>query len=93
MVAAEDVVASKPDPEGYALGLANLNELPPLPDRLLHPHEVLAIEDSPAGLQAAAAVGLRTLGVGHTYPAARLTADRVVDRLEGLALRDLLGLF
>ena len=43
------------------------------------------MEDSPAGLAAAADAGLSTLGVGHTYPADRLRgATTVVPRLEGL---------
>lgn len=85
LVTAEDVERTKPDPEGYRRALEGLNALPPLPERLLHPHEVVAIEDSPAGLEAAAGAGLRTLGVAHTYPASQLTpADAVVASVEGL---------
>ncbi|RMH21899.1 MAG: HAD family hydrolase [Acidobacteria bacterium] len=92
VVAAEDVRASKPSPEGYRKGLEQLNSLPPLPSRLIHPHEVLAIEDAPAGLEAAAGAGLATLGVAHTYPAAALSAaDRVVESLAEVELSDLLG--
>ena len=90
VVAAGDVRLGKPDPEGYANGIALLNSVPPCPDRLLHPHEVAAIEDSPAGLQAARAAGCLTVGVAHTYSADRLTeADLVVDRLLGLDLASL----
>ncbi len=90
LVTAEDVAVGKPDAEGYRRGLAGLNSLQPLPARLLHPHEVLAIEDSPAGIAAAAACGLQTLGVAHTYPASALAeADRVV---ESLASESLVGL-
>jgi beta-phosphoglucomutase-like phosphatase (HAD superfamily) len=60
--------------------------VPPLPERLIHPHEVLAIEDSPAGLESAAAAGLLTLAVAHTYARGRLRADAVVDSLEGLTV-------
>ncbi len=94
LVTAEDVEEGKPDPEGYRQALANLNALPPLPSRLLHPHEVLAIEDSPAGLAAAAACALATLGVAHTYPADELgAADQVVESLAGLTLDRLRALF
>lgn len=94
LVTAEDVQASKPDPQGYRRGLELLNEAPPLPSRLFHPHEVVAIEDSPAGLAAAAAVGLATLGVAQTYPAAALdAADRVVASLQALPLARLRQLF
>ncbi len=94
IVAAEDVAAGKPDPEGYRQALQALNALPPLPERLIHPHEVVAIEDSPAGLAAAAQAGLRTLGVAHTYPAARLAgAEAVVDSLAGLGRERIEQLF
>lgn len=93
LVTAEDVERTKPDPEGYRKALEGLNALPPLPERLLHPHEVAALEDSPAGLEAASGAGLRTVGVAQTYGADRLVpADAVVetvgeldaDRLETL---------
>jgi len=59
----------------------------PLPERLVHPHEVLAIEDSQAGLAAAAGAGLLTLGVAHTYPESLLAAaDAVAASLDGLDL-------
>ncbi|MBZ0112168.1 MAG: HAD family phosphatase [Thermoanaerobaculia bacterium] len=91
IVGAEDVSASKPDPEGYRVGLQQLNSQPPLPDRLFHPHEVLAIEDSPAGLQAARGVGLCTLGVAQTYGREELgLADVAVEKLAGLQLGELL---
>ena len=66
-------------------GLTLLNSLPPLPRRLLHPHEVLAVEDSPTGLTAAAAAGPSTLGVAPTCPAEELAdADHVVPSLAQL---------
>lgn len=94
VVTAEDVGAGKPDPESYRRGLEQLNALPPLPRRLLHPHEVLAIEDSPAGLGSAAASGLMTLAVAHTYPAAELAAaDHVVPSLADVSLDRIRELF
>lgn len=90
LVTAEDVTEGKPDPEGYRRALDGLNSLPPLPERLFHPHEVLAIEDSPAGLAAAADAGLTTLAVAQTYPAQRLRmADAVAERLDGLTVAGL----
>jgi HAD superfamily hydrolase (TIGR01509 family) len=87
LVTAEDVAEGKPDPEGYRRALEALNALPPLPERLVHPHEVLAVEDSPAGLEAAAAAGLLTLGLAHTYPAGLLArADAVAERIRDLDL-------
>ncbi len=94
IVAAEDVTEGKPDPEGYRLALDMLNSEPPLPARLLHPHEVLAIEDSPAGLSAATDAGLRTLGVAQTYPAEELIlAERVVPAVAGLSFEAILDRF
>lgn len=94
LVTAEDVSESKPDPEGYLRALEILNSVPPLPERLIHPHEVLAVEDSPAGLAAAKDVGLVTLGVAQTYPAERLrAADVVTPRLAGMTLARLEKLF
>jgi len=90
LVTAEDVAAGKPDPEGYRRGLGALNSAPPLPERLLHPHEALAIEDTPAGLEAARAAGLTTLALAHTYPADRLQADRVLDKIADLRVETLL---
>ena len=85
LITAEDVAEGKPNPEGYLRALEGLNSLPPLPERLLHPHEVLAVEDSPAGLAAAADLGLATLGLAHSFPAYRLRgADTVVESLREL---------
>lgn len=67
LITAEDVEEGKPSPEGYRLALEALNTRPPLPERLLHPHEVLAVEDSPLGVAAAAEVGLATLGIVRAY--------------------------
>jgi beta-phosphoglucomutase len=94
LVTADDVARGKPDPEGYALALAALNGEPPLPARLIHPHECVAIEDSPAGLAAAAACGVRTLGVAQTYPPSALaSADAVIEKLDGFRLAELYARF
>ncbi len=49
-------------------GLMKLNERTTSDERLLPllPHECLAIEDSPPGIQAGRAAGMRTLGVTNT---------------------------
>ena len=95
LVTAEDVERGKPDPEGYALAVAAINGEPPLPSRLVHPHECAAIEDSPAGIAAAASAGLRTIGVAQSYSGESLgEADVVVPALDGVglaALTKLLG--
>lgn len=87
LVAAEDVQASKPSPDGYRLGMRQLNSLPPLPERLFHAHEVVAIEDTAAGLRAAREAGLRTLGVAHTHARDQLEgAERIAPSLEEVSL-------
>lgn len=95
IVAAEDVSEGKPDPEGYELAVSRLNRIPPLQDRLLHPHQVLAVEDSVAGLRAARRAGLRTAAISHMYPRKRLLpeADVVLDDLEPDAVAELLASF
>jgi beta-phosphoglucomutase len=59
VVAKEDVKATKPDPEGYLLALAKLG----LPGQ-----DVVALEDSAGGLEAARGAGLRAVAVGHRRP-------------------------
>jgi len=80
IVTAEDVAKSKPDPECYRVAHARLNEC-----RLLNlpPEQVLAIEDTPAGIAAAKGAGLRVIAVTNSYPAPQLTqADLIVETLE-----------
>lgn len=72
IVAAEDVGACKPDPEGYLLGLARL-----APSAgALDPARCVAVEDSVAGVESALAAGLCAVAVAHTY-------DREVLRAAG----------
>jgi HAD superfamily hydrolase (TIGR01509 family) len=87
MVTAEEVAASKPDPESYRLTLRRLQEL--FPGRI-EPAASLAIEDTPAGITSATGAGLKVLAVTNSYPADRLTgASRVVQSLAGLDLEAL----
>ena len=84
VVAAEDVARGKPDPEGYRLALARLEAAAGA--RLAG----VAIEDAPAGLQAARAAGLRCIGLATTCPAAELAgADEIVASLAALDVRRL----
>ncbi|MEU8744345.1 HAD family hydrolase [Streptomyces parvulus] len=54
-VTAESVGASKPDPEGFLKGAAELG---------IAPADCVAFEDSGAGITAARAAGMRVVGVG-----------------------------
>lgn len=78
IVSADDVERSKPDPACYRLACERLG---------LPPAHCLAIEDTPAGLEAARGAGMQTLGLTTTHRADQLDADRVVDSLAGLDVR------
>jgi len=73
IVSAEDVSKSKPDPECYRIGFRRLDlarlgkgHLP-----MIH-SECVVIEDSPAGVRAARAADLSTVGVTNTVSADEL---------------------
>lgn len=74
VVAADDVDRGKPDPESYRQAIQGINSQPPLPSRLVHPHEAVAVEDTPAGLESASGAGLVSVAIANTYPAEELTA-------------------
>ncbi|MFF2776441.1 HAD-IA family hydrolase [Streptomyces sp. NPDC058052] len=74
-VTAEQVGASKPDPEGFLKGAAELGVEPDL---------CVAFEDSEAGIQAAKAAGMRVVGVGPR--AAALAPDIHVPDLTALRI-------
>ena len=81
IVSAEDTKRSKPDPEGYVLGIAAL--------AATHGHaaDAVVIEDSLAGVAAAKSAKLRCAAVTHSYSAARLRsagADVVAASLDEL---------
>ena len=84
VISAEDTRACKPDPEGYAIGIARLTaEIGAESAR-----KALVIEDSIAGVEAAKAAGLVCAAVTHSYGQAELEragADLVVQSLDELA--------
>ena len=75
-VLAEDVSASKPDPEGFLLGAAELG---------VEPADCVVLEDSDAGIRAARAAGMRVVGVGGR--AAAFAPDLQVDDLTYLRVK------
>jgi HAD superfamily hydrolase (TIGR01509 family) len=80
IVTADDVRASKPDPESYLLAIERLTAVHP--DKGVSPDTCIAIEDTPAGIVSAREAGLRVLAVTNSYPAERLTgAVSVLDSL------------
>jgi HAD superfamily hydrolase (TIGR01509 family) len=78
IVGADDVERSKPAPDSYVRAAALLG---------VPPDRAVAVEDSPWGLEAARAAGLRTIAVTTTSPAASLAAaDRVLPGLGDLTV-------
>jgi HAD superfamily hydrolase (TIGR01509 family) len=86
IVAGDDITLSKPEPEGYLLGLQRLNEAYPYLN--LQPSECLALEDTCVGIMAAGRAGMQVAGVAHTYPLHILQrwANWAVDRFSDLEL-------
>jgi beta-phosphoglucomutase len=66
IITQEDVQKGKPDPEGYNLVLKRLTER--APSHKLTVDDCLAIEDSPKGIAAAHAAGIKCLAISNSYP-------------------------
>ena len=86
IVAGDDLEASKPEPDGYLMAIDRLNQS--LPNLNLNPAECLAIEDTPAGIEAAKKSGMQVVGIANTYPLHMLQrqADWTVDYLNEIEL-------
>jgi beta-phosphoglucomutase len=83
LVTADDVTRGKPDPEGYERAVAALR---------LAPEQVVALEDTEAGVASAKGAGVRCLGVvGTMGPERLLLADELVDGIDVALLRRLVG--
>lgn len=73
VVSANDVKATKPDPEPYLAALAKLG---------LKPAECIVVENATLGVKSAKAAGLRVIAVTSTLPREKLKdADHVVAKL------------
>lgn len=78
-VTAESVGASKPDPEGFLKGAAELG---------VEPGDCVVFEDSAAGIEAGRAAGMRVVGVGvraDRYEPDVVVRDLTRVRVEGVA--------
>jgi len=90
VVSAEDVVRGKPDPSGFRLALERLSAFH---GRSLGARRTLVVEDSPAGIEAALALGMQVLAVTNSYGAEFLTrAHRIVHSLAEVTLEQLAGM-
>lgn len=91
IISAEDTAHSKPDPEGYLLGIAAIRAR-------LGAHaakRAIVIEDSLDGVQAAKAAGLICLAVCHSYSEHELRgsgADEVTQKISDITVERLLAL-
>jgi sugar-phosphatase len=85
LVAADDVVAGKPHPEGYLRAVTMLGDG-------IVAHDVAALEDTEAGVASAKAAGLWCIGVVGTMDAERLAAaDELVERIDAALMRRVVG--
>ncbi len=93
IVAGDDITTSKPEPDGYLLAVERLNQA--YPTLNLQPSECLAIEDTPAGIQAAKRAGMQVVGIANTYPFHMLQrlANWTVDYLTDLELERIQELY
>ncbi len=66
VVSAEDFQYSKPHPEVFLKAIAALQHLPAFREKPLRAAECLAIEDAPAGVEAAQAAGMKCLALTHS---------------------------
>jgi beta-phosphoglucomutase len=79
IITADDVAASKPDPECYQLAFRKLQSAY---QNSFSIQGTIAIEDTPAGISSARAAGLLVCAVTNSYPADRLDqATFVTDSL------------
>jgi sugar-phosphatase len=67
-ITAGDVRKGKPDPEGYVAAAGRLS---------LHLSDCIVVEDSPTGIAAGKAAGMRVVAVATTYPPDALAAADV----------------
>lgn len=76
VIAADDIVRGKPDPEPYLLGAAKLG---------VDPARCVVFEDAPAGLEAGRAAGMRTVALVTTHRRDELRADVVCENLSAVS--------
>ncbi|MCC5635047.1 HAD family phosphatase [Nostoc sp. CHAB 5844] len=93
IVAGDDITTSKPQPDGYLLAVERFNQQDP--ELNLQPQECLAIEDTPAGIQAAKQAQMQVVGVANTYPFHMLQrcCNWTVDYLTDLELERVQNVF
>lgn len=88
IVAADDVSAGKPDPEGYLLALDRLNKSG---GQGIAAGDCVVIEDSHWGLESAKGAGMHTIAITNTYLESELAdyGEIVVDKLSDISIGSL----
>jgi len=77
LVSGDDVRQGKPAPEPYLVGAKRLGKAV---------ERCVAIEDAPAGIEAARAAGIKVIGMTTTHSQEELECGIVVDRLSALRI-------
>ena len=77
IIAADDVERGKPEPDGFTAALGRIGFLLRQRDPVLA-DECLAVEDTPAGIEAAHRAGMKVLALCHMAPAGDLAAADIV---------------
>lgn len=87
IVASQDVRQGKPSPEGYSLAMGQICQAA---RQTINSRLCIAVEDAPAGIQAARDANMRVLAVTNSFPASDLKdADLVVNSLKDVHLATL----
>lgn len=79
LICADEIDRGKPDPQGYLIAAERLGFLPA---------QCIVVEDTPPGIEAARAAGMRVIAVEGTYSARSLAAaDMIVPRLAAMRVQ------
>lgn len=81
LICADEIDRGKPDPQGYLIAAERLGFLP---------SQCIVVEDTPPGIEAAHAAGMRVVAVEGTYPALALSAaDVTISHLAAMRVLDI----
>ncbi|MEW6366861.1 MAG: HAD family phosphatase [Acidobacteriota bacterium] len=85
IVSAEDVSDGKPNPQVFLLSAKRIG---------MPPHRCVVFEDTPVGIRAGRAAGMKVIAVAATHPVgALLGCDKIVSRLDEINVTELSSWF
>lgn len=94
LVTKEDCPVGKPDPAPFLLALERLNASAPAPEPALSARDCLVFEDTPFGIAAARAAGMRSVGLTTSFSGDALRdADLVAQNFRALDLGRMTAFF